>query len=123
MLVACMGTGTDVLAALREGYDVVGVDYSQVMFNGARSRLETFLDAERQVAESTLALYLSNADVNEYLQQGRLQEAADLAELARDVDARLQLIMYTKSKLNDFYDYLEEPERRVMDIATHLYIR
>ena len=40
---ACMGSGTDVIAALLEGLNVTAVDYSKVMFNGALARVEEFI--------------------------------------------------------------------------------
>ncbi len=93
LLSLCMGTGTDVIAGLLEGYDVIGVDFSDTMFDAARLRVETFLFNQRQVVQGALDLYAQqDADAEAYLKLGEVVDEAVKDQEKEDVIARQKLL-------------------------------
>ncbi len=65
-----MGSGSDVLAALLEGFDVVGVDYSTTMINAARAWVEAFASKQTELLNIATELALQDVTAGDYLQQG-----------------------------------------------------
>lgn len=100
-----MGSGSDVLAALLEGYDVVGVDYSTTMFDAARARVEAFCANQQPLSAKMMALD-SKHDVshNDYLQAGSSLAAEERMQAQADDAARLQLVTQAGSKVSSLYD-------------------
>jgi hypothetical protein len=93
ILSGCTGSGTDLLAGLSEGFNVVGIDYSSVMFEQAGGRLKLFMAAEER--RSSGAYDTATADVsdaNAYLAYGHKLYEEEVAQLQAVLDLRMQAI-------------------------------
>lgn len=125
VLALCMGSGSDVLAALLEGFDVVGVDYSTTMFNAARARVEAFASTQKDLLTIAMELALQDVTASDYLQQGLKAEQDALAEQQEDEQARLQLISETRKFLSDAAKLVGDGEeaQEITYIGYLLYLR
>jgi hypothetical protein len=121
-----MGSGSDLLAGLLEGYNVTGVDYSTTMFNASRARLETFMSKNERVVSGALAMQATgSAGAADYLQQGLKEEQAAMAEEQEDIALRLRLINEHRDVMIKYAQSSTEntAQSGVMDIAYKLYLR
>ena len=120
-----MGSGSDVLAALLEGFDVVGVDYSTTMFNATRARVDAFASTQTELLNIATELVLQDVTAVDYLQQGLKAEQHALAEQQQDEQARLQLISETRKWLSDAAKFTGDGEeaQEIMYIGYLLYLR
>jgi hypothetical protein len=116
ILSGCMGSGTDVLAGLREGFDVVAVDISKNMFHNASKRIETFLAAEEQRSKSVLQL--ANATTADaFLQHG--QQMAEATRKRQDAEIKSRHAFLAKH-----INVLDSVTENSVDLSAYvLYIR
>ena len=103
--VICAGSGSEMVASLREGRNVVGVDYSRTMHAAQNQRLQQFTDFEFQRA----ALAHSACGKNASSLYSMLENQAKAAPVEDQQVGRNQLFSFAGS-LKDTFDSAAEQQ-------------